>query len=82
MGLDPRFDKRRFSISDIGDCDLSIFFLPFSRSSMIAGVVLLQDLKWRVRTLVVRTAIKLDDSMFTVHKISDAYEGIQFTSHG
>jgi len=85
LQIDPRFDKRRFSISDKGDCDLSIILTsPLVGLPAIAGVKsLLQRLEsGECGTLVVRTAIKLDDSMFTVHKISDAYEGIQFTSHG
>ncbi len=85
LQIDPRFDKRRFSISDKGDCDLSIILTsPIVGIPAIAGVkpLLIRLESGECGTLVVRTAVNLDDAIFTVHKISDAYEGIRFTSHG
>ena len=85
LQIDPRFDKRRFSISDKGDCDLSIILTsPLVNLSAITGMkaLLIRLESGECGTIVVRTTINLDDAMFTVHKISDAYEGIRFTSHG
>jgi hypothetical protein len=85
LQIDPRFDKRRYNISDKGDCDLSITIASISVDlSATAG---LRDLLIRLENgecgnIVVRTAINLDDAIFTVHKISDAYEGIRFACPG
>jgi hypothetical protein len=85
LQIDPRFDERRYSISDQADCDLSITLAsPSVGLSATAG---LKALLRRLETgecgnIVVRTAINLDDALFTVHKISDAYEGVRFICHG
>jgi len=85
LQIDPRFDKRRYNISDKADCDLSITIASISVDlSATAG---LKDLLIRLENgecgnIVVRTAINLDDAIFTVHKISDAYEGIRFACPG
>jgi len=81
LQTDPRFDERRFGIADKTACDLSITLaaptvgLP-ATSGMKALLIRFEN--GECRNIVVNTAIKIDDSIFTVHKISDAYEGIRF----
>lgn len=85
LQIDPRFDKRRFSISDKGDCDLTVIITsPSVDIPANAGVkALLRRLEsGECGAMVVRTAVNLDDAMFTVHKLTDVYEGIRFTCHG
>ena len=85
LQVDPRFDKRRYCISDKADCDLSITLTsPSVALSATAGFkTLLTRLEsGECGNIVVNTAVHLDDALFTVHKISDAYEGVRFTCHG
>lgn len=81
LETDLRFDKRRYSISDKSDCDVSITIA----SSLIdlSATVGLRALLIRLESgecgnIVVRTAVNLDDAIFTIHKISDAYGGVRF----
>ena len=84
LQIDPRFDKRRYSISDKGDCDVSITIAsPSVKLSATVGLkaLLIRLENGECENIVVSTAINLDYALFTVYKISDAYEGIQFTCH-
>jgi len=84
LQADPRFDSRRFCIID-ADCDLS-----FTRAAPSVGLAALTGIKALLIKLengicgnvVVNTAISLDNALFTIHEITDAYEGIKFTASG
>ena len=78
LQIDPRFDKRRYSISDKADCDLSITIAsPSVELSATAGLkaLLIRLENGECGNIVVRTAVNLDDAIFTVHKISDCIRG-------
>ena len=83
MRSDPRFDNRRFSIIDKAECDLS-----FTLASPSVGLSVLSGFKemltelenGRFGNVVVNTAVNLDKAIFTVHRISSAYEGIKFST--
>ncbi|SFF92377.1 hypothetical protein SAMN05660649_00013 [Desulfotomaculum arcticum] len=85
LQVDPRFDSRRFSIIDKADCDLSFTLAPPS-----VGLPALTGIKALLITLengisgnvVVNTTVNLDNALLTVHKITDAYDGIKFISLG
>lgn len=85
LQTDLRFDKRRYSISDKADCDVSITIAsPLVDLSATVGLktLLLRLESGECGNIVVRTAVNLDDAIFTLHKISDAYEGIRFICNG
>lgn len=81
LQADPRFDSRRFSIIDKAICDLS-----FTLASPSVGLQAEPGLRAVLAKLecgacgnfVVNTAVQLENSLFTVHRINDAYEGIKF----
>jgi hypothetical protein len=80
-----RFDNRRLHFSDNGVCDLSITLAPPSIGlSALPGIkVLLSRFESGIcGQVVVNTAVNLDNSLFTVHRIIDAYEGVKFTVCG
>lgn len=85
LQVDPRFDNRRFCKLDNADCDLS-----FTLTVPFIGLQSLHGIKGLLRTLengtcgnvVVSTTVSLDNALFNVRKITDAYEGIKFTSIG
>lgn len=82
---DPRFDNRRFIVVDKAECDLS-----FTHTTSYIGLAALSGFKamltelenGRCGSVVVNTAINLDKALFTVHHISNAYEGIKFLTRG
>lgn len=82
---DPRFDSRRFSVVDKAECDLS-----FTLAAPSVGLPALSGFKAMLAELenglcghvVVSTAVNLDKAIFTIHKISNAYEGIKFSTRG
>jgi len=85
LQADPRFDNRLCYIVDKADCSLSITVADPSigLSVLIGFKALLNELEnGRCGNIVVSTNVNLDDSLFTVHKLSNAYEGIKFTSRG
>jgi hypothetical protein len=85
LQIDPRFDERRYNISDKADCDLSITLAsPSVGLPATAGLkaLLIRLESGECGNIVVNTAVYFDNALFTVHKISDAYEGILFTCHG
>ena len=85
LQTDPRFDNRRFSVVDKAECDLS-----FTHAAPSVGLSALSSFKamlaelenGRCGSVVVNTAVDLDKAIFTVHQISNAYEGIKFITRG
>jgi hypothetical protein len=83
MQADLRFDSRRFCILNEANSDLSFTVVaPSVDLPALPGIkALLTELENGLcGNVVVNTAICLDNAMFTVHKITNAYEGIKFTS--
>jgi len=81
LKTDPRFDPRLHSVVDQADCDLS-----FTLANSAIGLPALSGFKamlaelenGRCGNLVVSTAVNLEHSIFTIHEVRNAYEGIQF----
>jgi hypothetical protein len=70
---------------DKADCDLSFTLAaPSVGLSALAGIKdLLIELENGIcGNVVVSTTVSIDNALFTVHKITDAYEGIKFISPG
>ncbi len=85
LETDPRFESRRHSVVDRAECDLSFTLAaPTIGLSALAGFkAMLTELEnGRAGSIVVNTAVNLDKALFTVHKISNAYEGIRFSARG
>ena len=85
LQTDLRFDNRRFSIVDKAECDLSITLAaPSVGLSALPGFkALLAELEnGRCGSVVVNTAVNLDEALFTVHSISNAHDGIKFSIRG
>ena len=85
LQTDPRFDSRRFSVIDKASCDLSFTLAAPSvgLSALVGFKTLLAELEnGRCDSIVVNTAVNLDEAIFTVHKINNAYEGIKFATKG
>ncbi|MDK2988952.1 MAG: hypothetical protein PWR16_481 [Methanoculleus sp.] len=85
LQADPRFDERRFSVIDKAESDLSITLAaPSVGLSAVSGFkALLAELEnGRCGNVVVNTAVNLDKAIFTVHQISNAYDGIKFSTRG
>ncbi len=77
-----RFDNRRLCFSDNTVCDLSITLAPpHIGLSALPGMKALLSMfeNGFCCKVVVNTTANLDNSLFTVHKIADAYEGLKFT---
>ncbi len=85
MQTDPRFDGRRCSVLDKAECDLS-----FTLAAPSVGLLALSGFKamlaelenGRSGSVVVNTAVNLDNAIFTVYQISNAFEGIKFLTRG
>jgi len=85
LQTDPRFDNRRFSVVDKAECDLSITLAaPSVGLPALPGFkALLMELEdGRCGNVAVNTAINLEKAIFTVHHISNAYDGIKFSTKG
>jgi hypothetical protein len=85
LQADPRFDNRRFSVVNKAECDLSITLAaPSVGLSALPGFkALLAELEnGRCGSVVVNTAVNLDEAIFTVHSISNAHDGIKFSTKG
>ena len=86
LQTDPRFDNRRFSVVDKAACDLSFTLItsPSVGLSALSGfkAMLVELENGRCGNVVVNTDINLQKAMFTVHQISNAYEGIKFLTRG
>jgi hypothetical protein len=85
LQTDPRFDSRRFKVVDKAECDLSFTLAaPSVGLSALSGFkAMLEELEnGRSGSVVVNTAVNLDKAIFTVHQISNPYEGIKFLTRG
>jgi len=85
MRTDPRFDSRRFRVVDKAECDLSFTLAaPSVGLSALSGfkAMLVELENGRCGSVVVNTAVNLDNAIFTVHQISNAFEGIKFLTRG
>lgn len=83
LEADPRFDSRRHSVIDRAECDLSFILAAPSvgLSALIGFKAMLIELEnGRNGSIAVNTAVNLDKAIFTVHQISNAYEGINSSS--
>lgn len=81
LQIDPRFDSRRFSIVGKAECDISFTLAaPSVGLSALSGFkAMLAELEnGRCGSIAVNTTVNLDKAIFTVHQISNAYEGIKF----
>jgi len=82
---DPCFDDRRHSVVDNAECTLS-----FTLTSQHVGLSVLNGYKdmllelenGRNGNIVVNTLVDLNNAIFTVHQISNAYDGIKFFTSG
>lgn len=85
LQADPRFDSRRLYMLNKSGCDLS-FTIAISSVGLpaISGIkALLVALEnGKCGNVVINTNVSLDNSLLTVHKITDVYEGIKFTLLG
>lgn len=80
LQADPRFDSRRFSVVDNAECDLSFTLAAPSvgLSSLSGFKAMLEELEnGRCGRVAVNTAVNIDKTLFTLHQISTAYEGIE-----
>lgn len=85
LQTDPRFDSRRLSVVDKAECELSFTLAaPSVGLSALSGFkAMLSELEnGRCGSVVVNTAVNLDKAIFTVHQISNAYDGIKFFTRG
>ncbi|KQC03545.1 MAG: hypothetical protein APR53_04965 [Methanoculleus sp. SDB] len=85
LQTDPRFDNRRFSVVNKAECDLSFTLAAQSvgLSALSGFKALLAELEnGRCGSVVVNTVVNLDQAIFTVHQISNAYDGIKFSTMG
>mgnify|MGYP007005626675 CR=1 FL=1 len=85
LQADPRFDERRFSVIDKAGSDLSITLAaPSVGLPTLPGFkALLMELEnGQCGSVVVNTAVNLDEAIFTVHQINNAYDGIKFSTRG
>jgi len=85
LRADPRFDSRRFSIVDKADCGLSFTIDESSIGSSVAPgfKAMLAELEsGRCGSITMSTVINLDNALFTVHKINNAYEGVKYSTIG
>ncbi len=85
LQTDPRFDGRRHCVIDKAECDLSFTLTaPSVGLSALSGFndMLAELENGRNGSVVVNTAVNLDKAIFTVHQISNAYEGIKFSTKG
>lgn len=85
MQTDPRFDSRRFNILDKAESDLSFTLTsPSVGLSALSGFkAMLAELEnGRCGSVVASTMVNLDKALFTVHQISNAYDGIKFLTRG
>lgn len=83
MQGDPRFDNRRLYMFDKAGCDLTIINTSVGLQDLSGFKNLLSALEnGRCGNVIVNTTVSLDNALFTIHKITDAYEGIKFILRG
>jgi hypothetical protein len=83
MQTDLRFDGRRHSVIDNAECDLSFTVVaPSVGLPALSGFkAMLAELEnGRFGSIVVNTVVNLNKATFTIHQISNAYEGIKFST--
>ncbi len=83
LETDPRFDGRRHCVIDRAECDLSFTLAPPSvgLTALTGFKALLVALEnGRNGSIVVNTSVNLNKAILTVHQISNAYEGIKFST--
>jgi hypothetical protein len=82
---DPRFDKRRFFVINKAESELS--FTLASSDIGLSGIEGFKALLIKLESgscgnMIINTAVNIDNALFPVKKISNAYEGIQYTARG
>lgn len=85
LETDIRFDSRRHVIIDRAECNLSFTLVaPSVELSALTGfkAMLMELENGRNGSIIVNTAINLDEAIFTIHQINNAYEGIKFFAIG
>ena len=86
ISSDVRFDNRRFVTIGNANCDLSIVLAGTSLCGLHAepGIKsLLKKFENGVQgKVVINTRFKLDDSLLSVQKINDAYDGVKLLING
>ena len=85
LAADPRFDHRRFLEIDNADCNLSFTVVAPSigLTAILGFKAMLANLEnGRCGNVVVSTAMNFDKALFAVHKIRNAYEGINLCVDG
>lgn len=83
LQTDPRFDNRRFHIVGNAECDLSFTVAapPVGLSALSGFKAMLTELEdGRCGHITASTAVDLDNAMFTIHKICNAYDGVKFST--
>jgi len=79
---DLRFDSRRSCMIDKAECNLSLTIAgPSVGLSVLKGfkALLIALENDTCRNVVANTTVSLDNALFTVHKITNAYEAIKST---
>ncbi|MDR0574526.1 MAG: BREX-4 system phosphatase PglZ [Tannerella sp.] len=79
---DPRFDKRRFFVVNKAVCELS--FTLADSDIGLSGIEEFKALLVKLENgfcgnMIINTAVNIDNALFPVRKISNAYDGIQYT---
>jgi hypothetical protein len=76
---DPRFDGRRVCFTDNTDSDISVAIVPPSLNLTAKSGVkeLLSELENGKTTISINTNMMFDNALFSIRKISSAYDGIK-----
>lgn len=85
MRCDLRFDGRRHMVVESAACDLSFTLAaPTSGLPALEGFrLLLADMEsGRTGNIIMRTAVSLDKSLFTIGLVNTAYEGVRLLARG
>lgn len=82
---DIRFDERRVSNSDPVSCDIAITIA--APSVGLSGSSGIKELLNRLENgdcgnIIVNTEIPIEEALFSIHKINDAFEGIKYVLPG
>ncbi|MDR1147355.1 MAG: BREX-4 system phosphatase PglZ [Spirochaetaceae bacterium] len=78
---DPRFDKRRFFVINKAECELS--FTLTDSDIGLSGIEGFKALLVKLENgycgnMTINTVVNIDDALFPVRKILNAYEGVQY----
>ncbi|MDL2264145.1 BREX-4 system phosphatase PglZ [Synergistaceae bacterium OttesenSCG-928-I11] len=80
LETDPRFDSRRFSVVDRGECDLSFTLVaPSVGLSVLTGfkAILSKLEEGRCGRIIANTEINFDKAILSVDQINNAYDGLR-----